>query len=404
MQQFFSRKYRTYFLDRFASGSWNLVSSQPGKKLVWCHGASVGEIGGVTPIISRLQDSDLPTSIIVSTTSVAGKEEAQKKKWCEIAALLPLDHPMLMRRLIRRLQPDICVIVETEIWPSMLLELHRANVPVVLVNGRISDYSYPRYRKIKWVMRRALDCINSILVQAERDKQRFISLGADKDKVCIAGSTKYDKPVRSIKESDRDSLAKEMGISVDQPCFVAGSVRAGEDEIVIKGYLLAKKQNPKLQMIIAPRHVAKFSVVADLLKKYKIDFNRRTNGEAKESKSVLLLDTIGELSSAYSLASVSFVGGSLVNIGGHNPLEPASYGSPVIVGPYTSNVQDAVSDLEGVEALFVVKDEVELAEELAVLLDDIELCREKGKNAHRVWTANLGATEYVSREIVSFLV
>ena len=399
----FSRKHRKDLCERLGAGVWRNLNFKEEDTVVWCHGASVGEIGGAHPVFENILREKKPTAVIVSTTSHAGKSEAKKKNWCTRAALLPFDNMFLLGRVIDRVKPDLFVLVETEIWPSLLIELYLRNISVVLINARISDYSFPKYKFFRIIFAPILCTIDKIMVQTELDRQRYIALGAREDSVSVVGSTKYDKPVDKLSVDKKEKFLSELGLSSDKPCFVAGSVREGEDERVITAYIRALEKFPSLQMIIAPRQVERFTAVAELLENKGLEFTRRSKGVAEGIKPVALLDTIGELSSAYALATVSFVGGSLTDTGGHNPLEPASQSSPVVVGPYTSNVRDAVNELQKANALFVVSGEEELVKVLCRLLGDIKFRDDCGKNASKVWAANLGASKTVGRQIITYL-
>jgi 3-deoxy-D-manno-octulosonic-acid transferase len=390
----FDVPWRASLAERFGGGDWNTVP-EDFSSCLWIHAASVGEVTGVAPVLDLLRKKYPAEKILVSTTSLTGKEKARETKLADMVCLLPFDHPWFVRRVLQRIKPKLFLVSETELWPNLLFQLASNKVPVVVINGRISDYSFPKYQYLGCVVRPMLSTITGVLAQTELDRQRFVGLGMNPARVYVVGSTKYDRIVPSLNEEELQEFARDLGLSLAQPCFVAGSVRQGEDEEVIKAYTEALRDVPALQMIIAPRHPERFEEVAKLLNAYGLRYNRRSQGQAEQNKAVLLLDTLGELTKVYALASFVFVGGTLVNIGGHNPLEAAAYSKAVIVGPYTTNVREAIVALREEKGVSEVTCAQDLAEVLVKLTSEIELCLRMGKNAHHVWGRNIGATQRV---------
>ena len=380
-------KWRAALPERRLLGDWQTAQFAPGT--VWCHAASVGEVIGLAPLLNELK-AEAP--LLLTTTSVTGKNEAIKRELADNVLLLPFDHPTLVEKALATVNPRLLVVSETELWPNLLFSAQRQGVRCLLVNGRISDYSFPNYQRFRSLIQPALSVFENVLVQTPADRERFVALGAEPSTVDVVGSTKYDTADALASEEELSSFAAQLGIDRDKPCFVAGSVRELEDKTVVEAYLQAKMQHPELQLLIAPRHPERFDEASNLLSSMGLNHWRRSAGEAPGAQEVVLLDTLGELRMAYGLGTVSFVGGSLVNIGGHNPLEPAAYGQAVLLGPHTSTVRDAVAALKDVGGAFEVRDTASLTECLLHLLEDANACASAGAAARAVSEANLGAT------------
>lgn len=394
-------KWRSTMLERFGLGGWE--KSRSLNAPIWCHAASVGEFGGLVPVLKQLRELQERRDILVTVTTRTGKEQVLQSQLADACSVLPFDQPLCIRSALRTMRPRLLVISETELWPNLLLEVDRRGIPVVLINARISDYSFPRYQAIDWLLRPVLQTVAKIMTQSALDAERFVLLGADPRAVQVAGSTKYDQPPVQFSPGERESFAGGAGIDIRRPCFVAGSVRPGEEEVVIEAYLSAVTQVPGLQLVIAPRHQERFSAVADLLAAKQIQFARRSAATAGSTAPVLLLDTIGELRKFYGLASVAFVGGTLVDIGGHNPLEPAACSVPVVVGPHTSNVRDAIDSLRKAGAHLEALTAADLARYVIRLSTEEDLRAGLGALSYRVWESNAGATAKVVDTVTAML-
>ncbi len=401
LRAFFDSVWRAMLPERLGFGGWSRVA--PREECVWIHAASVGEVRGIEPVISAIRRDFPELWIMVTTTSVTGRREVLERRFCETPCLLPLDHPLTMRRIIRKLKPKLVIITETELWPSLFFALAARRVPLMLVNARISHFSFPMYRRFSMFTQATLRCLTKLLVQTNQDATRFLLLGAKREAIEVVGSTKYDRTPADSSETDREQLVSSLGLERSRPCFVAGSVRPTEDASVIAAYLLAREVIPNLQMVIAPRHPERFELVAELLERYQVPFARRSEGPAQQAHSVVLLDTIGELDSIYSIATCAFIGGTLANFGGHNPLEAAAFAVPIIVGPHIGNIRDAVSQLESEQGVLKVSGSAELADCIIQLCNDPSLRERTGSAAHRVWNRNIGATRDVRKWIRFFL-
>ena len=249
------RKQREHFQRGWGFSTWSLFRSSKVSVYdpVWFHAASVGEVLGIIPVVKEFKKKYPDCKIVLTTTSKTGKEEIQKTNLVDFSAILPFDHVFSVNRVVNLINPRAVIFSETEIWPQLILTLNRKKVPIFIVNGRISKYSYPKYSRFKSFFAPLLNCFYKICVQSETDKFRFTNLGVEESKVRVLGSSKYDKE-NSIKEiKDIELLAKSAGINFSHPCFVAGSVREGEDQMIVQAYLQAREDVPGLQMIIAPK-------------------------------------------------------------------------------------------------------------------------------------------------------
>lgn len=393
-----NNKWLEGFDDRSGAGGYTKASGVD----VWLHGASVGEVGGLVPLVRELRSAIPSIKLHVSTTSLTGRAEAAKLAPSNVPTLLPFDASKPVARVLDILQPQLLVIAETEIWPTLYRECSRRGVKIVIINGRISDMSFPRYRIFRPFLQQVLNNVARFFVQTELDKQRYEALGAPGSTIRVCGSTKYDQ-AEMPSERNLAEFAAEIGIDPKLPCLAAGSVRPGEAEQVLQAYRDTIEMHPELQLIIAPRHPDKFEEVAKAIADFGLAFHRRSAGDADRIAKVVLLDSIGELKAAYGIATIAYVGGTLVPIGGHNPLEPAAFAIPVIVGPHTSNVRDAISQLAEAGAHLRIAGSEELTELLKKLLESPAQVAEIGIASRRVWEANAGATNVVSDYVAGLL-
>ena len=398
VRTFFNPKWKSSFSERIAGKNWKFAESPDARGArIWWHAASVGEVGGLVPVVNLVKRQLPLVEHIFSTTSLTGQAEALRRGLGPNVNLLPLDHPWIVRKAIEGSRPSLVVITETEIWPGLLLELQRHQIPVLIINGRISDYSFRSYQRLKIFFAPLLSTITKVLVQSKTDFDRFIAIGVAKERLTICGCSKYD--IDDWGESVKTPLsAMRLGLKKG-PCFVAGSVRPGELEQVLDAYQLARKAVPDLTIVLAPRHPELFDSAERELLSRGVNFHRRSEGLPTTPVDALLLDTIGELREVYSLASISFVGGTLVDIGGHNPLEPAMKQSPVVVGPFTSNVQEAVDALKQHGAYRLANNSGELATAIESFAVDKPLRDQIGLRAYNAWKSNVGATAKFADEI-----
>ncbi|MCK4649059.1 3-deoxy-D-manno-octulosonic acid transferase, partial [bacterium] len=302
----------------------------------------------------------------------------------------PLDFKWIVNKVLKVIQPKLFIMVETELWPNFIRETKKREIPLAVVNGRISPGSFKGYRIIKPFLKGVLFNIDLFCMQSELDKKRIVSLGAPKGRVYTTGNVKFDGLRTEI--PDRERLAEELKISLEDLVLVTGSTHPKEEEIILDIYQKAKEKLSSLRLILAPRHPERIKEVESLCKNRNLDWIRRSQGAGRRSQ-VILLDTIGELAKVYSLATVVFVGGSLVPIGGHNILEPAALGKAPLFGPYMHNfVESARLLLEG-EGGIQVRDKKELLERILNLLKNAKERKELGINAQKIIKEHQGASE-----------
>ncbi len=374
------------------------------RSTVWVHAVSVGEVIAASRIVELLQGLDPKLPVVISTTTKTGQKLAQERfdnsyerfDKSESAPTrvfyYPLDFAWIVRRYLRVLRPRAIVLMESELWPRMLVEAERANIPVIVVNGRISNRSLPRYRALQWLWRPLLRKLTLVLAQSEEDRRRFVELGVPPGAARTAGNLKYD--VRAAGES---AITRELREHLPQTgkIIVAGSTLEGEERILLDAFRKLLPESPQLTIILAPRHPERFRAVERSITDAGLPLIRRSDwmqlSRPIPAGSVFLLDTVGELASVYSLASVAFVGGSLVPAGGHNPLEPAQFAVPIVMGPYTENFRGMVAALLEQEAIRVTPPE-RLYPTLLELLTSPE-AQQMGGRARRVFEEQAGASE-----------
>ena len=306
---------------------------RPNRPLVWLHGASVGETVTLLPLIAKLQKRGMAV-LVTSGTVTSAKLMAARLPAGAIHQYLPLDVPRYMRRFLEHWRPDLCLICESEIWPNLLIEAQRRALPVVMVNGRMSERSFARWYKMPRSARFILSCFEACLTQSQADGERLAQLGAPR--VSVAGNLKFDVPAPP---ADPDTLAILDGMTTGRPVWIAASTHPGEDELVLGAHLALKRHLPKLLTVIAPRHPQRGGDIAALAEANGVLVARRAAGENPERHTDLYVaDTLNELGLFYRLSQVAFLGGSLVEgIGGHNPIEPAKLGCALLHGPFVHN-------------------------------------------------------------------
>jgi len=356
---------------------------------VWVHAVSVGEVKAVRKLIEKLRVAHPGQPIVVSTITPAGQELARTAGLADHVFFFPLDLPGSIQRTLDHVNPELVLIAETEIWPNFLRECRRRKIRVVMVNGRISDRSFPRYRVIRHWLKRVLDDFTLLGMQTETDRERIESIGADGRKVTVFGNLKYD-----ALEVDR-TLAPDFANRLERlaPLWIAASTMPGEEEQVLDAFIRVRSRHPKLRLLIAPRHPDRFDNVEKTIHARGLTCARRSRPQA--AADVLLLDSVGELASAFRHASVVFVGGSLVPRGGHNILEPAAFAKPIMFGPNMENFREIRDMFLDAGAAIEVKSADELATAVERLITDGPFAEKLGINARRLVEQNTGATERV---------
>ncbi|OGC90474.1 MAG: hypothetical protein A2142_06330 [candidate division Zixibacteria bacterium RBG_16_48_11] len=341
-------------------------------KPVWIHASSVGEVKLIPVLIETLTKKDSGLKFIVTTTTKTGQQEALKILGHQVTALFyqPVDIPWITAKVMKLVRPRALLLVETEFWPNLIKSAKKSGAIVGLVNGRISSKSFSRYSLFRPLSRTVLSQLDFFAVQTEKDLHRLNVLGAQINKMSIVGSLKFDQKLltpRLAKKLDRKSL----GLTENDKVLVAGSTRPGEEELVLSVYGQLNEKRP-LILVLAPRHLDRIGEIELLLQQKNLNYVKKSRlKEYKNHKlGVLLLDTMGELAEIYSVADVAFVGGSLVPLGGHNPLEPAVYGVPVLFGPYMEHSQAAAELLIESGLGYKVRDENEFLQQAQLILSN----------------------------------
>jgi 3-deoxy-D-manno-octulosonic-acid transferase len=386
-------KYRAGLRERFGHVSPDVVSALHGRRPLWLHAVSVGEVIAAVPLVNALRQRFPHLPVLISTVTETGQATAREKMAAAACLYFPLDYPWVVHQVIARLQPRLFLMVETEIWPNFLRELTRQAIPAMLVNGRISPRSFRGYRHLRPFMRRVLPAISSFTMQTNLDAERIIAIGAAPSRVHITGNIKYDLALEALTSADEHALRADLGIG-EAPVFMAGSTHRGEEDIVIAAYRQARSQVPALRLLLAPRHLDRLDEIEALLHKHQLTVQRRSHGHPSSQSGaapVLLLDTIGELAKLYAVGTVVFVGGSFAPIGGHNVLEPAAQRKAILFGPHMHNFhQIAEALLEAGGALQVHNPEA-LGEHVSVLLRQPGRRQALGEAAYQVLCDNQGA-------------
>ena len=394
-----TQKYREGLLQRLGLVPSRLRKQLDGltaeRPLIWVHAVSVGEVLAVSRLVKTL-DAALPEYlIVVSTTTRTGQALARERFGANRVFYCPLDLPWAVRAYLNALQPRLFILAETEFWPNLLSSCYRRKIPIAVVNARISDRSWPRYRRMHWLWRPFLSRLSRILAQSQTDAERLIAIGCLPERITVAGNLKFD--VRAAWEADATRQIKALARNLR--LIVAGSTLDGEEAALLEAWPRLLQTDPQLAMVLAPRHPERFAAVAALLEKSgtawvkRSDWNSVPEGSLKPlyPGQIILLDTIGELASVYALASVAFVGGSLIPAGGHNPLEPAQFGVPIVMGPHFANFRAITKDLLAHQALRISADEA-LASTLIGLLQDRADATAMGNRARQVFEQQAGAT------------
>ncbi len=383
-------KYREGLRSRLGAVPAGLRES--GKPTIWLHAVSVGEVLAVSRLVGELGAEFPECRLLVSTTTRTGQALARERFGAERVFYCPLDFPWAVGAYLDAIQPKLLILAETEFWPNLLHGCYRRGVPVAVVNARISDRSWPRYRALRGLWKPFLSRLSLVLAQSELDAQRLTAIGCVPERVHVAGNLKFD--VRAALESGATGELKARCAGVRY--IVAGSTLDGEEAALLQAWPQLLAAEPELVLVIAPRHPERFAAVAALLDASGHAWERRSTWKDREAEllragQIVLLDTIGELASVYSVASVAFVGGSLIPAGGHNPLEPAQFGVPIVMGPHYENFRAMVEDLRAHDAIRIV-DAKELGLAFLDLMKDRVAAEAMGARAREAFERQAGAT------------
>lgn len=395
-RMFTTEKYREGLGERLGRIRKGLVvtgrdGASEAAPVIWLHAVSVGEVLAVSRLVSELRSAFPAYRLLVSTTTRTGQALARERFGEDRVFYCPLDLPWAVRGYLNALRPKMLVLAETEFWPNLLTGCFRRGIPVVVVNARISDRSWPRYQMLKRLWKPVLGRISRALAQSETDAERLRALGCRPDRVSVGGNLKFD--VRAAQEAEATRILKSLARGMR--FLVAGSTLEGEEAAVVAAHRVLAEVETSLITVIAVRHPERFGAVAGLLAESGVPWVRRSEWKSKRESlaggEIVLLDSIGELASVYSLAAVAFVGGSLVEAGGHNPLEPAQFGVPIVMGPHYANFRAITEDLRAHVGIRIV-DREGFTEALRDLLTDREAAAAMGQRGKQVFEQQAGAT------------
>ena len=376
------------------------------KDAIWVHAASVGEIVATSPLVREFRKAFPTTPILVSVVTTGGYEMANRIiKDADAIIYFPLDLPFLASRVVDRIRPRVFLPVETELWPNFLKKAKQLDVPVMMVNGRISDRSVKQYKYLFGMLREMIGTVKCFAMQSSIDADYIMRLGAPRELVTVTGNTKFDQAYTSVSPAERAELIRELGLSGASHIMIAGSTHRGEEELVLAAFRAVREQEPGVRLIIAPREVLRTMEVEHLCRRAGFTVNTRKNlqqgGEGGED--IVILDTVGELGRVYGLGDVIYIGGSLVAHGGHNILEPAAHGKAIIVGDQMFNFKDIHALFRSHDAVVTVTNGEELTRETLRLFGDPAERERLVRETLAIIDENKGASEKSAKILVEML-
>ncbi|MBI5143838.1 MAG: 3-deoxy-D-manno-octulosonic acid transferase [Candidatus Omnitrophica bacterium] len=394
----FKGKLHGNFLERFGIyEKCKRDSLSSGEERIWIQAVSVGEVSLCRALIPLLKGKFPDKEIVLSTITRTGNDLAKKIFSGEAVVIyFPLDFSFIVKKVVSLIRPGLYIMVETEIWPNMIKETSDNKIPSILINGRISDKSFGMYRLAKLFLKDILTKIDKFCMQSEIDAERIISLGAPSGRVGVTGSMKFDIEAAGDAESAQ-KMRESLGLKADAQLLVAGSTHNGEEDIVIEVFKNLLREFPGLNLLIAPRHVERVAEVERAARQFGFESARVSSLQLKayslKRPFVFILDTIGQLKDVYAIATLVFMGGSLVKHGGQNPIEPAVSEKAILFGPYMFNFKDIASIFLKNGAAIQVMNKKDLLEKAKSLLKDSAARIQLGQNAKRTVSENRGATE-----------
>lgn len=370
------------------------MAAVAGKSCIWVHAASVGEIVAASPLIKefRLEFPDRP--ILVSVVTNNGYEMANRiVKDADSIIYFPLDLPWLSSSVVKKIRPSIFLPVETELWPNFLKTARLCHIPVMMVNGRISDKSVKRYHHLRGMLKDMIGTVNRFCMQSQIDAKYIIKLGANPELVTVTGNTKFDQTYTDVSEEEKQRLVDEMGLGGAQGILLAGSTHKGEEELILHAFERLRAAFPAVKLVIAPRDILRAAEIVEMAKASGITAKLRTalNAHPQTGHDAVILDTIGELGKVYSIGDVIYVGGSMVSHGGHNILEPAAHGKAILVGENMFNFKDTHALFSKRDACITVKNAAELDARILYLFKDSAARRAMEEETISIVRENRGA-------------
>ncbi len=386
--------------------------SERGGPVVWFQAVSVGEVAALQPILDEFRAREPMAHPVLSTTTPTGRQMAQRRKLdVEAIFYFPFDIFPAVERTLDALRPAMLVLVESEIWPNLLAAAKRRGVKTCIVNGRIGDKAFSRAAAVRPLFRWALGNIDLICAQSEIDAERFIALGAAPERVKVLGNSKFDEPWPQVSQVEAARMREEFGFPEDAPVLLAGSTHEGEEEAVLEAFSHLRTKYHNLQLIIAPRHPERGDRIHEMVESFGFQVYRRSHAQAGHPQPepagpqarVVILDTIGELARVFAVATVVFMGGSLVKVGGHNILQPIAQGKPVLTGPHMHNFRGILDIALRSQAVKVIRDARELEQAVDELLSCPEQIQQMGERGLQMLEAQRGASARMAEALVELL-
>ncbi len=388
---FRERAYWRGLRERFGFGD-----RREARPCIWLHAVSLGEMSAAAPLIRALRERHPQAPLVLTTATPAGRARASALfGGCADIRFLPYDTPGAVHRFLTRIVPGLCIIMETELWPNLMRACAHRGTPVVIASARLTPKSVARYRRAGDLFSGLFTRNVLIAAQTADDGERFVAVGAAAAQVSVVGNVKFDLSVDA--DTTHAGLGLRDSMGGERFTWVAGSTHAGEEEAVLDAHARLLKVTPRAMLLLAPRHRDRFETVAGLLESSGLSYRRRSKAGALADAQVLLVDTLGELAAMYAAADVAFVGGSLVPIGGHNLLEPAALGVPVLCGPYQANNKDIAAKLLASGAAAQVQNAAQLGEALVQLCRDVPERKRMGQAGVEIVTANRGSVAALLR-------
>jgi 3-deoxy-D-manno-octulosonic-acid transferase len=409
-----SPKYRGRILLRLGIGIEELIQKLPvGQQRIWIHALSVGEVLSAHPLVKELRLARPSITLIFSASTKTGEELARNVMAKEVDLFIPfpLDIFSVARKFINLIAADLFVLVETDFWPNFIHTINRKGTPAILVNGRISQKSFARYQRFRFIFLPMFKIFKFISMQTESDAKKMIDLGINADRVKALGNLKYDAVLPDMVGWDQEQrptsfYRQQFGISPEKVVWIAGSTHPGEEVAILTAYKRLSLLFPDLFLVVAPRDVERGREVKEIADKLGLTVRLRTaplQDEEFPGAPLLILDTMGELSRMYSFCNIAFIGGSLVPDGGHNPLEPAAFAKPILFGPYMDDFTEIASDLLEKDAAIVCHDEDDIFEVMKKLLVNHSIQKQMGEDAQALVIQHRGVTKR-HIEIIQFII
>lgn len=363
----------------------------PLEKCIWVHAVSVGETLAAIPLIKALQAQFVDIPVLVTNMTVTGKARVKAVFGDSVLqALIPYDLPNCVMRFLDRTRPRMVVIIETELWPNLFAACQKRNIPIVVMNARLSEKSAKGYKRISSLTHTMLSAVHGLASQGYADAKRFIDLGLPSKKVIVTGNLKFDLEIPASLRANSEALHQQLGS--DRLIWIAASTHASEEDIILAAHRMIRKQYPTALLILVPRHPDRFESVAISCEQQGFRIVRRSHKNNIDAKtSIYLGDTMGELLLMYSVADVAFVGGSFTKTGGHNMLEPAALHKPIVTGPHIFNFEEISQMLLQANGMSIVKDADDLAQTVLRFFGDHTVRHKIGEQAYQVVAANRGA-------------